>query len=269
MPQQMRSIDTGASMNGSPVRLIPARDLKLDPRVNRSIDRAWVVRLARSWDASLTGTLVVVARSDGDLIVVDGQHRYLAALELPDPDFMFRCDVRYGLSRAAEHALFLGNNTRRNVHSIDKFKAAVGAGWARESEIQAEVERHGLTIGMRATPQNIGGVRALTTLHARGGTELIGATLDTILAAWPGDADAFAEEILRGVGELLYRYDGEVDREGLVANMRKSASPGGLRGQAKSIRSMRGHPLWEHVADLLVDLYNLRRRSHKIAPWGA
>lgn len=77
MPQQMRSIDTGASMNGSPVRLIPARDLKLDPRVNRSIDRAWVVRLARSWDASLTGTLVVVARSDGDLIVVDGQHRYL------------------------------------------------------------------------------------------------------------------------------------------------------------------------------------------------
>jgi hypothetical protein len=252
----------GQPVDGAVFRSIRADQLQLDPLVNRAVDVAWVSQLARNFDPTNVGTLVVSLRADGTAVVIDGQHRKLAAVDALRPDFEFHCDVRYGLTVPEEAALFLELNKRRNVSPVDHYQKAVVAGREPEVSIAAVLDGLNLRVDKKTALRTIGGPRVLRALHAKGGDELLALTLGTALEAWPEDRDALREEVLRGLGEVLHRHREDLDLPNFVHRLQTRKTPAGLRGEAATGRGIHGGTLWTYVAESLVNVYNRGRRNH-------
>jgi hypothetical protein len=258
--------DVGRPSNGAVYRYISGALLNFDPLVNREVDLAWVADLARRYDPANVGTLVVSARSDGNHVVIDGQHRVLAARDALQADAEFHCDLRYGLTVAQEAALFLELNKRRAVSPIDKFRKHVIAEHEPEVSIDKVLENLGIGMQRHVGPRAVGGPRAVTAIHRKGGDALLALTLSLALEAWPNDSDGLCEEILRGLGEVLHRHGDEIEVTGFAHRLKTSKTAGGLRGQAQTAKGMHGGNLWTHVADTLVSVYNYRRQN-KLPRW--
>lgn len=256
----------GRPSNGAVFRFLSGAVLSFDPQVNRDVDLAWVADLARRYDRANVGTLVVSARANGQYIVIDGQHRVLAARDALQGDTEFHCDLRYGLTVADEAALFLELNKRRQVSPVDRFRKSVVAGHEPETSIDAVLNSLGIGMTRHVGPRTVGGPRAVTSLQRKGGDALLALTISTALEAWPNDADGLCEEILRGLGEVLHRHRDEIDVRTFARRLKTRKTAGGLRGQAKTAASIHGGALWNHVADALVSAYNHGRRN-KLPRW--
>lgn len=111
--------------------LLPAQ-LKVDSAYQRSLDtgpsQTLIRKIAMYWNWDLCQPLVVSRRDNGDLYVIDGQHRLEAAKMRGDITQLPAVVVSYG-SAADEAASFVHlNQQRRPLTKLDVFKAAVASG---------------------------------------------------------------------------------------------------------------------------------------------
>lgn len=103
--------------------------LSIDPEYQREPNEDKISALANDWSWVACGALIVASRvgPDGGLFVVDGQHRYLAALKRSDITDL-PCIVFETLEMKDEAEGFLAANTlRRPLGGVDKFKALVAS----------------------------------------------------------------------------------------------------------------------------------------------
>ena len=129
-------------------RLVSKHDLNIDDEYQRnSVSSTKVLAIAKSWDWTLLGVLLVVEREDGSLWVFDGGHRARAAF-LRDDIFTLPCMV-YQVSGIAEEAkAFLGHALMvSTIGAIDKFKAALCA----RDQLTARVAALLSELGLRVT----------------------------------------------------------------------------------------------------------------------
>ena len=124
--------------------------LKVDDTYQRSIEggasRKLVIKIAENWDWRLCLPLLV-SRRNGEMFVIDGQHRKEAAElrgDIPHlPVVVFDFD-----DPKAEAELFVAaNRSRRPMGKLDDFHAAVVAGDAKAIAINEVVAGAGLAIG--------------------------------------------------------------------------------------------------------------------------
>lgn len=111
-------------------------ELRVDASYQRSIDngksRALIRKIARTWDWSLFQLLVVSRRPDGELYIVDGQHRWEAA-RLRRDLYDLPCSVYDFASVGDEATAFVAlNQERKPLGALDLFKAAVEGGAIRQ-----------------------------------------------------------------------------------------------------------------------------------------
>lgn len=107
--------------------LLSKHELYVDESYQRSANDAKILALARDWSWVACGALIV-ARRDGRLFVVDGQHRLLAARRRDDIKEM-PCIVFATNDIHAEAKGFLQANTlRKPITSLDKFRALIITG---------------------------------------------------------------------------------------------------------------------------------------------
>jgi hypothetical protein len=64
--------------------LLSKRDLNVDNRYQRERKHPKVLAIARGWSWPACGVLIVAVREDGRYWVVDGGHRWAAAMERSD-----------------------------------------------------------------------------------------------------------------------------------------------------------------------------------------
>jgi hypothetical protein len=107
-----------------------AKDLlRVDPSYQRTdgVSETKVLAIARRWYWIGAHTLIVAERPDGSLWIVDGQHRWLAALKRADISEL-PCMVFRVAAEGEEAAGFLRSNTFRHAMSVfHKFRAQVAA----------------------------------------------------------------------------------------------------------------------------------------------
>jgi hypothetical protein len=128
---------------------IPKADLCVDGSYQRDGINSRVVELAKDWWWMACGVLTVVKRTDGRLVIIDGQHRWLAACNRSDIDKM-PCIVFDELEGgvAQEAAAFVKANTnRKTVKSADMFKARGVAGDENVRLVQGLCDSIGRQIG--------------------------------------------------------------------------------------------------------------------------
>lgn len=107
--------------------IAPGR-LQIDPTYQRTTDgaasRAIIVGMLKTWDWRLCQPLIVARRPDGDLLVIDGQHRLEGARGRGDIDHL-PCVVMPSASVSDEANTFVALNSKRQKLSQGQVFAAM------------------------------------------------------------------------------------------------------------------------------------------------
>src|SRR5947208_2808042 len=80
----------------------PVQEYVGDERVNRILSGARVAKLRANLDLDAIGTFVVSKRDNGEMVVIDGGHRYTALMEEGFGEFEVTAVVHHDLDQAGE-----------------------------------------------------------------------------------------------------------------------------------------------------------------------
>lgn len=199
------------------------QQLLVDDEYQRSIDneksRALIRRIATHWDWSLCQPLAVSRRPDtGELFVIDGQHRLMAA-RLRGDIAQLPCVIGEYCDRSAEAAAFVSlNQERRPLDKLDIFKAAVAAGDDEANGIVAALAAAGLTLAPHSNHtawkpgmvSNIGGIQRAWRAHGPTRTQL---ALTALARGLDGQVLRYAGSIFPGVVAIV-----ALETQGMSAN---------------------------------------------------
>lgn len=238
---------------------IPFGALRVDPAYQRSVVTTRVAYLAKNWDDKNVGLLTVSFR-DGAYWVVDGQHRYLAAMERGLLDHKVLCQVHRDLTREQEAKLFAALNDQRAPTAYDLYKAGLLYGDSVAIGVEKAARKHGYAVTGQSARGKIACVSKLMEIQKRD-PELLDGVLEVTSTAWGDDKAGVEAPMVAGIAKVLERFNGSVDRLQLAAKLKKQADPSALLGHAKSRRAMTGSSVTEEVSSSVIDVYNKGRRS--------
>lgn len=132
------------------IEWVHVADLAVDPAYQRSINnnasRRLISSISANFDWRLCAPLVVSRRRDGSKAIIDGQHRWSAALKRGDLPQLPCCIFSYD-SPADEARMFIvANRARKPMNRLDDFHAAIAAEDEDALEIMRLVSDAGLEI---------------------------------------------------------------------------------------------------------------------------
>lgn len=257
---------------------ISISDMRFDPRVNRVLRQSRVDEIAANFDADKLGIIHLSKRDDGTYVVIEGQHRVRALVQMGWQDQRMEARVYEGLSVAQEAELMLALNDKLTLSSLDGFLIAVNAEDPEAVTINNIVNAAGLVVDNQLKDGSVTAVGALQKIYrgeasaSAGNTnpEVLAATLDIAIASWGKSKAAVNGSVLNGIGLLLHRYGDLVDRDVLVQKLGAiPGGPSGLLGRAKALREIRGSSVPRNVAATVVEVYNKSRRQGALSNWWA
>lgn len=182
--------------------------LQVDAEYQRSTDNGpsqnLIRKIAMHWNWDLCQPLVVSRRADGSLFVIDGQHRWEAAVRRGDIT-QLPCVVVDYASAADEAASFVHlNQQRKPLSKLDVFKAAVASEDEEACAILAAMEAAGLSVAPHGNftawkpgmVSNIGGIEAAWRKH---GAEATGTAMAVLSKGLAGQVLQYAGTIFPGL----------------------------------------------------------------------
>lgn len=244
---------------------LPFNSLALDPEYQRELIPARVKHLVENWNLEDVGAITVSVRT-GDpkrAYVIDGQHRYRAAMELGLGSTKVMCHVYRGLTKEEEARKFLTANDSRAVKPFDKYRAGLVSGDPVATGTRDVVEANGWRVTGQAGDGQIACVGQLMKLYERD-PALLEDTLKVTTETWGTKAGAVEAPILGGLSIVLGRFNGELDRAALAKKLAKSGSPSTLLGDAKGYAEYTKGTVRRSVAEIVLTIYNKGRRSGQL-----
>lgn len=241
-------------------------DLKVDPNVQRSVKPSRVKELAEFFDPAALGVLTTSLRTPEDIHLVDGQHRWLAAIKVGYEGVIQTMEY-HGLTIPEEAALFRKLNNTQKVSAIDRFLVSCVEQKPASVTLAKYMDDHGWTLSPSASEGKISAIGSLERIYARS-PEAADATLAVLTTAWGHKPAAVHGALVEGLGVMLAHYGRAVNLDELARRLAAyQGGPDALLGYARGQKAARTGTLFFHVAGIITDVYNERRRSSKIPPW--
>lgn len=181
----------------------------------RPLSQGRLARLRKEWDPMACGPLIISRRNQGDLYVVDGNHRRVIAYEMgltQLPAMVFT-----GIDRPREADLYTKLGTVFAQTPATRFQSKIAAGDQDAHTIVKILSRFGLTIasGSYHTGE-IKAVARIEHIYRRGGDDALTWVLGLLTEAYPDDPNALTEMILEGAYGYWYRYAKQTNRGDLA-----------------------------------------------------
>jgi len=169
--------------------------LTVDPAYQRSIDNTssqkLIASIAANFDWRLCMPLVVSLRPDRSLVIMDGQHRWAAAIRRGDLPQLPCCVFSYESAEEEARLFILANRARKPISRLDDFHAAVAAGDEDALEIRDLVSDAGLLVARTTTtggarPGEIAFTSSVSYALRTHGSQVVSAALTTMAQAFHG-----------------------------------------------------------------------------------
>lgn len=187
-----------------PEKMIPYNQL-CKAAYNRVIQRSWVNEIKRGWRDDLENPLVVSYRG-GKYWIIDHQHQALAKYELNgcDPNMLFRCDVRTGLTYQQESDLYYSLNTRtKKLSFVDRLIGLIESGNANAIKFKETVELCGWVIGKNSLNA---AEKAWGIFNTANGAKRLAEILTTANTCWPGESSGVQSQMLDGFSAFFRNH---------------------------------------------------------------
>lgn len=243
-------------------QMVDLKDLKFDYSYQRKASVDKIRNIVRQFDYGVIGALIVSKRENGDLFVIDGQHRIFAMSKVNLTNVM--AVIHTNLTVSDEANLFKKcNNTRKTPSALDNYKADLVGKNKEIMEINQVVIDCGYTVNIerdKHIDENewvINAVGALTKVYKENGSEGLRDTLTTLKLAGvrkPISAD------IGGIGMFLRTYKGKYDKTYLIKKI-SNVSQVELIAKARQMVDVMGGHLTTNYARIVLNIYNERRKE--------
>lgn len=240
--------------------------LIVDPAIQRNLDQRRVGKIVSEFDMEAVGVLTVSHRSNGSYHIVDGQHRAAAARLALGDAVELACRVFTGLSAKDEARLFRRLNTTAKPQALDLFRIRVVEGDAAAIDIDRILREAGwdssLAHGMQSAFSAVAAADRLYKLDP----SAMQKSITTMTKAWGHDeADG---RVFEGIGMVFARHGDAIELSNLAERL--SVFPGGQRGllgRARGLAEMVSTTVGRAVAEVVVEVYNARRKTRALPAW--
>lgn len=251
---------------------VVAADLKIDAEAQRTLNPSRAKAIAADIKPHALGSIIVSQRTNGDMYIVDGQHRR-EACRIAGIENMV-AEVHRGLTLQEEASLFLIKNreaSKTNAH--DEYRIGLTAGLPLFVDTEEILVSHNLKIGSTSSNQ-IGAVQGILAITDKYGPEILDDVLTVAEAAYGRSAETWDGMIIGGLGEAIGRHrnilSNETALDELARKLAKRSSAARLIGDARSSATGYGSK-----ADgtgsrkmaayrLIIDAWNKARRVNRI-----
>lgn len=259
-----------ASVIGSTVvgeiEIVQIDSLHVDVSYQRDPSMDLVQKMARKWDEITAGPIVVSRRRNGDLYVINGQHRMLAAALAGKTEMV--AQVVNNLTARQEAELRLRGNVGLAERSQERFRARVAAGHKDALAIVAICDRFETKINADfQVHEGINAVSAIDALYKEDSGLLLTRVFEVIRDAWGtvGGENATAP-ILKGLAWFIQKHANESDRGRLIERM-QFEGPDGMMRKTRAMRANMAGSVWVNLYRALVEAYNTRLSEGNRLEW--
>lgn len=179
------------------IEWVHTSELTVDQSYQRSIDnegsRRLIASIAANFDWRLCAPLVVSRRPDGSKIIIDGQHRWAAAVRRGDLLQLPCCLFTYASPKDEARMFIVANRARKPMNRLDDFHAALAAADEDALEILRLVTEAGLTIARNTSstawkPREVAFTSSIATALRRHGDAVVSAALTCMAEAFEGQS---------------------------------------------------------------------------------
>ena len=187
-------------------------DLSFDSSYQRSVDneasRRLINGIAANFDWRLCTPLVVARRSVGQFVVIDGQHRTMAARLRGDIDQLPCCLFNYADPQEEARMFIAANRSRKPMNRLDDFHAALAAADEDAIEIQTLVLDAGLRITRNTAsnswrPREIAFTASIASSLRKHGPAVVSAALTNLSEAFPDERLIHGGSIFLGLVRIF------------------------------------------------------------------
>jgi len=244
--------------------------LIVDDQVQRTLKQKRVDAIAKEFNPAALGVLTTSWRSAKRIHIVDGQHRYAAAVQVSYTGVIRTMEYR-GLTLAEEAALFRMLNDAEKVARVDAFTVACVEQVPSAVHLAEIMAANGWSVSAYSGQGRLTAIAALERVYALS-PKAAASTLGVLTGAFGHQPSAVQGALLEGVGKVLARYEEDIDHRVDTVDLARRLSdwPGGpdsLVGHARGQRASSTGSLATQVARVVVNRYNERRRSTKLPAW--
>jgi hypothetical protein len=200
--------------------------LSIDGAYQRSTEneasRRLIISIAARFDWRLCAPLVVSRRADETLIIIDGQHRWMAASQRHDIPQLPCCVFRYESTKEEARMFILANRARKPMNRLDDYFAALAAADEDALEIQQLVMDAGLQVARNTSsmawgPGEIAFTAAIANSVRKFGPAITSAVLTNMAVAFPGQKLSHGGAIFGGLIRIMSRPAPDFDPDRLVS----------------------------------------------------
>jgi hypothetical protein len=184
----------------------------------RPLRQGDVRAIAAAFDPDMIGAVALWSRPDlppgrGRYVCIDGQHRCAALRLIGYDDQKVPSLVYEGLTMETAAELSLGLQDRRNLHALDKHRAASAAHERRATEVDKIMVYCHVEFAYHANANDIGRVSAVAAVNHV--WDRMGEGLERVLSicyrSWGGTSAGFGSSVLKLVMTVCCAHDGQVD----------------------------------------------------------
>lgn len=216
---------------------VKVADLKIDPQAQRTLNEKRAQKIFSGLVREAIGTVIVSKRPNGDLYIIDGQHRCRACTLAGIPIIL--AEVHHGLTRDQEAILFLiKNKESHKPRPIDEYHVGLTGGVPLFMDTDETLKRHRLALGSSST-NSVGAVSGVLQIVDRYGAEALDRTLTVAEKAWGRAAETWDGMLLGGIGMFIGRWGDLVDDAELAQKMLSMGTAAKWRSEILS-QSSRG-----------------------------
>jgi hypothetical protein len=249
------SVDTGAA---GWINVVELSTLRVDPIYQRDLKAEFVEQLAAKWDIITAGTIVVSKRPDGNLYIVDGQHRAAAAMRVGETHIL--AQVVLEPSAEEEARLRLKGNVKRTDRVHEVFRARIAA--SDPTAIAVSRILTSLDTQINMVPTLDAGINCVQTIEKLYMLDE-GVTLIRILSLLkdlfgPLKPEVASTNMLKGIAWFIEQHEGgtptlDMDR---FERILREFGPSALNRSARAHKASLGGALWVNTYRALVTMNN-------------
>lgn len=251
---------------------VPVSKIIVDERVQRGFRSAKAQKINVEFDVNALGVLTLSHRRNGDLVVVDGQHRLEGVRRRTSNEGTVPCHIFTGLSLAEEAELFLKLNATTKPSRLDKFRMSVTAGHDEALAITNIARSYGWEIHPNPQDGNIQSVAALEKVYAQSlkleAEPNLVQVVFMVTRGWGKNRYAMNAPLVEGITKVVAHYGAKVDLDRLQRSLASYAGgPEGLLIQARQHALVYRIHTSSAVAEFVTIAYNKGLSSNALPRW--
>ena len=204
---------------------VKPNDLMVDLSYQREINKNKVVNIVKSYNPNAIGVVTLSIRENGDLYIIDGQHRVEALKQLGYGNSDINAIVFFDLTIQEEARLFvIMNESRTKPKKSDLYKASITSGDNNLIDLNNMLNRNNIVVDDRPGDGVMRAIGTLEKVTAKIGIVNAEKVVKVLMSANGNNSTSFQAQYITAVSTIIVKYK-NVDMDRLSLAIKKLGEP--------------------------------------------